>query len=583
VAPRRWSIAQRLFALQLLFVVVGVAVGSVWSWTAARQELAAAAAEKSTAVAVTIARNPFVVEQATASDPSTRLEPYALDVMRRTHTDFITIMAPDRTRWTHPDRSEIGRPFRGTIAPALRGDTFTETSAGTLGPSVRAVTPITDGDGRVVGLVAAGVTVANISSALVPRLVSVVAIALAVVAVSAVFSWLLRRYLDRVTAGRGPEELARVFASYEGVLHSVHEGLVVMDASGAVVLHNDRAAELLHLPAPADRQGPIPLAAIDVPDGLRALLASGDRAVDETHRTRDRVLVVNQEMAFSRATGKPLGTVATLRDHTELLHLSGELAATRTLTDALRSQTHEFANRLHTVVALMELGRVDEAIRFASDEIDRHADGGTAHDASGAGPAGDAGPGALAAADGAGSGALPAAGGAGRGAFAAAGGARLDALAAVTTPEVIAAVLRGKRAQAHERGVLLVADTADLRGPVPVATGDLVTVIGNLVDNAVDAAAEHAAESGAPEVVVTVASTDDRTRIVVRDNGAGIPDLDAAHERGWSTKASGPEGRGIGLGLVRSTVTRTGGEVTVTTGPTGSTFVVDLDPAAVRA
>ncbi|WP_420368733.1 ATP-binding protein [Curtobacterium sp. L1-20] len=550
MAPRRWSIAQRLFALQLLFVVVGVAVGSVWSWTAARQELAASAAEKSTAVAVTIARNPFVVEQATASDPSTRLEPYALDVMRRTHTDFITIMAPDRTRWTHPDRSEIGRPFRGTIAPALRGDTFTETSAGTLGPSVRAVTPITDGDGRVVGLVAAGVTVANISSALVPRLVSVVAIALAVVAVSAVFSWLLRRYLDRVTAGRGPEELARVFASYEGVLHSVHEGLVVMDASGAVVLHNDRAAELLHLPAPADRQEPIPLAAIDVPDGLRALLASGDRAVDETHRTRDRVLVVNQEMAFSRATGKPLGTVATLRDHTELLHLSGELAATRTLTDALRSQTHEFANRLHTVVALMELGRVDEAIRFASDEIDRHADGGTAHDASGAGPAGDAGP---------------------------------EALAAVTTPEVIAAVLRGKRAQAHERGVLLVADTADLRGPVPVATGDLVTVIGNLVDNAVDAAAEHAAESGAPEVVVTVASTDDRTRIVVRDNGAGIPDLDAAHERGWSTKASGPEGRGIGLGLVRSTVTRTGGEVTVTTGPTGSTFVVDLDPAAVRA
>ncbi len=237
---------------------------------------------------MSIARNPFVLEQVDTADPSRRLEPYALDLMRRTHTDFITIMAPDRTRWTHPDRSEIGKPFRGTVQPALDGRTFTETFAGTLGPSVRAVTPITDADGRVVGLVAAGVTVANISTALVPRLTSVVLLALAVVAVAALFSWLLSRYLGRVTAGRGPEELARVFASYEGVLHSVHEGLVVVDRSGAVVLHNDRAAELLHLPAPGERQEPIPLAALDVPDELRTLLASGDRAVDETYATRDR-------------------------------------------------------------------------------------------------------------------------------------------------------------------------------------------------------------------------------------------------------------------------------------------------------
>lgn len=313
MVPRRWSIAARLFALQLLFVVVGVAVGGVWSWTSARADLEADAAEKSTAVAVSIARNPFVVQQATTADPSERLEPYALDLMRRTHTDFITIMAPDRTRWTHPDRSELGRPFRGTVQPALDGRTFTETSTGTLGPSVRAVTPITDDDGRIVGLVAAGVTVANISSALVPRLTSVVLLGLAVVAVSALFSWLLSRYLGRVTAGRGPEELARVFASYEGVLHSVHEGLVVVDRSGAVVLHNDRAAELLHLPAPAERQDPVPLAALDVPDALRTLLASGDRAVDETYATSDRVLVVNQEMAFPRGGGGRPGRSAPWR------------------------------------------------------------------------------------------------------------------------------------------------------------------------------------------------------------------------------------------------------------------------------
>ncbi len=548
MAPRRWSIARRLFALQLLFVVVGVAVGGVWSWASARADLQADAAEKSTALAVSIARNPFVVEQAATADPSARLEPYALDLMRRTHTDFITIMAPDRTRWTHPDRAEIGRPFRGTIAPALDGQTFTETFAGTLGPSVRAVTPITDQDGKVVGLVAAGVTVANISTALVPRLGSVVVLALAVVAVSALFSWLLSRYLGRVTAGRGPEELARVFASYEGVLHSVHEGLVVIDRSGAVVLHNDRAAELLHLPPPAERQEPIPLAALDVPDGLRTLLASGDRAVDETHMTADRVLVVNQELAFPRGSAKPIGTVATIRDQTELLHLSGELAATRTLTGALRSQTHEFANRLHTVVALLELGRVDEAIQFASDEIDRHqVDRQAVRAPDPAWHADDDGP-------------------------------------LVLTPEVLAAVLHAKRAQAHERGVVLVADTDGLHAPVAAPASDVITVLGNLVDNAVDAVAEHTGGPGGPRVAVTVTTRDDgRTRIVVADNGPGIADVAAAAVRGWSTKPSGPEGRGIGLDLVRSALADIGGTMTVDTGPTGSTFVVDLEPRQVPA
>ncbi|MCS5487101.1 ATP-binding protein [Curtobacterium flaccumfaciens pv. beticola] len=547
MAPRRWSIARRLFALQLLFVVVGVAVGGAWSWASARADLQADAAEKSTALAVSIARNPFVVEQAATADPSARLEPYALDLMRRTHTDFITIMAPDRTRWTHPDRAEIGRPFRGTIAPALDGQTFTETFAGTLGPSVRAVTPITDEDGKVVGLVAAGVTVANISTALVPRLGSVVVLAVAVVAVSALFSWLLSRYLGRVTAGRGPEELARVFASYEGVLHSVHEGLVVIDRSGAVVLHNDRAAELLHLPPPAERQEPIPLAALDVPDGLRTLLASGDRAVDETHVTADRVLVVNQELAAPRGSAKPIGTVATIRDQTELLHLSGELAATRTLTGALRSQTHEFANRLHTVVALLELGRVDEAIRFASDEIDRHQV--DRHGVEAPAPQGHPDDGPLA-----------------------------------VTPEVLAAVLHAKRAQAHERGVVLVADTDGLRAPVAAPASDVITVLGNLVDNAVDAVAEHPGGPDGPRVAVTVTTQDDgRTRIVVADNGPGIADVAAAAERGWSTKPSGPEGRGLGLDLVRSALADIGGTMTVDTGPTGSTFVVDVEPRQVPA
>src|SRR3569833_2404375 len=66
-------------------------------------------------------------------------------------------MAPDRTRFTHTDPNQIGGKYIGTIEPALRGETFTEVYTGTLGPSIRAVAPVRDSTGRIVGLVSAGI------------------------------------------------------------------------------------------------------------------------------------------------------------------------------------------------------------------------------------------------------------------------------------------------------------------------------------------------------------------------------------------------------------------------------------------
>ena len=61
-----------------------------------------------------------------------------------------------------------------------------------------------------------------------------------------------------------------------------------------------------------------------------------------------------------------MGAVVTLRDHTELRAVTGELDAVRGLTEALRAQNHEAANRLHTVVSLIEIGRSDDAVDFAT-------------------------------------------------------------------------------------------------------------------------------------------------------------------------------------------------------------------------
>jgi sensor histidine kinase regulating citrate/malate metabolism len=108
---------------------------------------------------------------------------YAENVRRANGVDFVVIMATDRTRWTHPDPAKVGRKFVGTVAPALHGRTFTETFSGSPDPSVRAVAPVRDAQGRIVALVAVGDQAGSVWSVLrrvAPLLALVVLLAAAV-------------------------------------------------------------------------------------------------------------------------------------------------------------------------------------------------------------------------------------------------------------------------------------------------------------------------------------------------------------------------------------------------------------------
>ena len=516
---RGWSIAARLFVLQVAFITLLTIVATVWLFADARSDVDAEAASKSMTVATSIADNPFVVESVASDDPTALLEPYAVDLMRDTQTDFITIMTPGRIRITHPDPAQIGKEFLGTVTPALRGESFTETYTGTLGPSVRAVVPVENSAGEVVAIVAAGVTVDKISAALGGRLAIVLATAALTLGLGALAAFLLSRYLRRVTWGRGPEEMARMFSYYEGVLHSVREGLVLVDAEGRLVLYNDQAAEFLGLPfdRPAE---PVPVRDLDLPPELGALLAGGQRAVDEVYFTATDVLVVNQEVTVPGGPARVLGTVTTLRDHTDLQKLTGELQTMRTLSAALRSQTHEFSNRLHTIVALIELGRSAEAVEFAAGELDL-------------------------------------------------GQELADTLLASVDEPVLTALLLGKSAQARERGIELDLHVGDGLGRIGIEPSELVTIVGNLVDNAMDAVAADL-ESAAPVLTadgerpcVVVEIDRDAAGVVLRvsDNGGGFDDVDLAFARGYSTKNAGEFGRGVGLALVGQAVRRLRGTV----------------------
>ncbi|MFJ9691000.1 ATP-binding protein [Kitasatospora sp. NPDC101183] len=516
--PRRLvrSLAGQLFVVQVVIVAAVVAGGAVLAYLFTADRTEGAARREVTAVAHAVADAPTVREAVAGPDPTAVLQPYAERVRAGSGVSFITVMDTTGLRWTHPRPEEIGRRYLGHIDRALAGQTASETYTGTLGPSVRVVTPVLDGQGRVVALVSVGITLDSISEQLSGPLLALVAVAVAALALGGLGTYLANSRLRRHTHGMGPDELSHLYEYHQATLHSVREGLVLLDRDHAVVLCNDAARELLGLEGELNGR---PLGSLGLPEALTAAVLGAGAVRDEVHLTAERVVVLN-----TSTIGTGLGRVVTLRDHTELQSLSGELDSVRGFTEALGAQAHEAANRLHAVVSLIELGRHEQAVEFATAELELAQQ-------------------------------------------------LTDRVVAAVAEPVLAALLLGKAAQAAERGVELTL-TEDSRiddGVLPpgLSPRDLITVLGNLIDNAVDAAVAGTAHSPQPpEVTVTARVEPDASGgslfLRVADTGAGI-DPQAVRDvfrRGWSTKQDG-HGHGLGLALVAQAARRNGGTVEV--------------------
>jgi two-component system CitB family sensor kinase len=522
-------VARQLFALQVVGVLIVVVAGLAAAYVQTSRANQETAEERVLAVAHAVAAEPTVRTALASPDPSSTLQPFAERVRVQTGTDFVVVMSPAGIRYSHPNPAQIGGNFLGHTEPALRGESFTETYTGTLGPSVRAVVPVGE-VGNIQGLVSVGIRQTAVSDNLRQQVPTLLVAALVALLVAGTGAWLVSRRLRRQTHDLGPAELTRMYEYYDAVLHAVREGLLLLDREGRLQLANDEARRLLNLPADVvgDRSRPggadpaePRVDALGLPGSLGEALRQGRERVDEIHLTGDRVLVVNQ--APARWRGRELGTVVTLRDHTDLQALTGELDSVRGFAESLRAQAHEAANRLHTVVSLIELGRVDQARDFATAElaIAQHL---------------------------------------------------TDRVVEAVDEPVLAALLLGKAAEASERGVELVIDEDTQVPEGTIEPRDLVTIVGNLIDNAVDAAlaapAPHRVEVGArveaAELVLRVA-----------DSGTGLAadDVERAFARGWSTKSDDRLiGRGLGLALVGQAVHRHGGSIAVA----GAVFTVRL-------
>ncbi|WP_252374847.1 MULTISPECIES: ATP-binding protein [unclassified Nonomuraea] len=517
---REASLGTQLFVLQMVIVLLAVG-GTAGVWAEhTRDQLASLHQQRALAIAQSVAALPQVREAFERSDPETVLQPLAMSVQQETGADYVVIANTDQKRYAHPNASLIGRQLSTDGSTVLRtGRSWVGKETGTIGTTVRGKTPIRDEYGEIIGLVSVGVLETTVISEVVDALPPLVWTALAVLMAGLALAALITARVRRQTFGLEPREIAALLEQREGVLHGVKEGVLALDLDGRVTLINDAARELLG-DVGAD------LTEMPVSERMRDVLGGADPGEDRVVLHGERVLVLNRTPVSVR--GQHRGWVVTLRDRTELVHLARELDDASSATEALRAQAHEFANRMHTVVGLLELGEFDAAIGFITRTT---------------------------------------------------GGAYAADLRERVQDPTLAALLLAKSAAAAERGATLVlSDDSSVPAGLLGDPQDAVLVVGNLVTNAIDAL-----DGAQGTIEVSVQADHAGLRVRVGDSGPGIaPDLvDEVFREGFTTKAARSGPRGLGLALTRQACLRRGGWVRV--GNAGGAVFTALLPAAERA
>ncbi|MET9825313.1 MULTISPECIES: ATP-binding protein [Streptomyces] len=523
----RLGLPRRVFSQVLLMqlaIAAGVAVLATGLFLAPLgDQLDDQAMRRALAIAQTTAQQPQIVRDLRTTRPTSNgpVQREAERVREATKAEYVVVMDHKGVRWSHTDPRRIGDVVSTDPGQALAGREVMEIDNGTLGRSARGKVPLRDEDGQIVGAVSVGIAYDSVRARLIHAIPGLFAYAGGALAVGALASWIISRRVQRQTRDLAFSDIAGLLAEREAMLHGIREGVVALDRGGRVRLLNDEAQRLLGIGGEAVGRSPDEaLGAGRTAD----VLAGRVTGTDLLTVRGQRVLVAN------RMPTDDGGAVATLRDRTELEQLGRELDSTRGLIDALRAQDHEHANRMHTLLGLLELEMYDDAVEFVGEVVGDHR-------------------------------------------------VTAEQITERIQDPLLAALLVGKATVAAERGVALwVSDRTRLPDRLVDPRG-LVTIVGNLVDNALDAAA------GTPHarVEVELRARGRAATLTVRDTGPGVPadHRELVFTAGWSTKEPpAHRRRGIGLSLVRRLAERQGGSATVGEAyGGGAEFVVVLPEA----
>ncbi|MFZ7944801.1 ATP-binding protein [Neobacillus sp. 19] len=467
---------------------------------------------KALSVAQSISSMPEIEAAFSANNPSAIIQPIAEKIRKQVDAEFIVIGNRNEIRYSHPNPKRLGQKMvGGDNGRVFKGESVTSESTGTLGPSLRGKAPIFSGE-KVIGVVSVGYLQTDIQKEVAKIQKKIFVATLVILFGGLIAALLISLNIKRAIFGLEPKEIAWMYQEKHAILESIHEGIIAIDTNGRITVVNETAHTILKVPMQTLLRGKRIEEVLENTHLLK-VVETGQAEYDQEILISGEVYLANRIPIFNNKD-EVIGAVASFRNKSELTKLLKELSHIKTYAEGLRAQTHEYSNRLYTLLGLIQLGSYKEAIDFISKEVD------------------------------------------------VAQGFIQFLMKEVPDP-IIAAFILGKVSLASELKIQFSIDRESSFTDVPAAISrdSLITIIGNLVNNAFEAVRESDKE----EKKVALFLTDLGKELImeVEDNGNGIEETSGnlIFKQGYTTKDTSSNA-GIGLSLVQKAVNELGGTIT---------------------
>ena len=506
--PRSLGTRMLLLMMGLLILLVGATgfIGNQVVTGILNEYIGRAALNVSKTVSLT-----GVVQQGLKQLQSQEIQQYAERVRQATGASFVVVGDHEGKRYSHPVPERIGKYMVGgdNEQALVHGQSYISRAVGTLGPSLRGKVPIFSSAGKIIGVVSVGYLIETMRDVIQPYQQRLLLWIFGLFGVGALGTWLIAREVKRSIFGLEPYEIAGLYRERTALLESIREGIIAINEKGEVTVMNQQAAQILGF-TPEEALGK-PIEMMLPETRMLEVLKTGKGEHDQEMLIQEEEVIVNRVPILEQEHVS--GVVSSFRRAQDIDRLVQELTSIREYSQALRAQTHEYSNKLHTLAGLIQIGATKEALELIGRESSGY-------------------------------------------------NALLRQLSDQIQDPFLSAIIVGKYHRAMELKTQLELDPESWMSNIGHSSRSekIVTILGNLIENALEASAS---EEGQKKVSLSMTDVGNELIFEVEDSGSGISEEQqkTIFDEGFSTKTG--TGRGIGLQLVQKNLIQLDGHLTI--------------------
>jgi len=457
------------------------------------------------AIARTVAQMTDIQDTVGTEEGFVVIQPIAERIRLATDVDYIVVFDMKGVRYSHPSESKIGTVLEEEENhEAMSQHEYISKAVGVQGHSIRAFVPIMNSEAtKQVGVINVGILSPTWFNLWTYYQADILLSLLWGLFVGLIGAIILANHIKKQTLNLEPYQIARIVQERSAIMQAMDVGILATDANGKITFINRIARQYTHF---FGKNGTLQdlfpntwLAEnIDLIENYRPLLL-----FDQMYLVRTFPILIHDKNA---------GFLIMITDRKEAHTLAEELTGIKTLVDSLRAQHHEYLNRLHSIAGLIQLERNEDALSLIIDEITDEED-------------------------------------------------VIQKLRDKILDYSLQGLLLGKHSRAKELGVHLTVDDDSyfIDFMTGFSSGDLVTIVGNLIDNAMEACLNRETR----DVNILIQGDQQFLYLEVQDSGTGIKGKpEKIFEYGFTTKQQ--DGHGIGLALVKQIVDSNKGTIQVT-------------------